>query len=89
MVQALADAKIIDSQRVTFAINFDGTASEVTFGDEPDGIRNGIVTLDLYSKYDQWWTVKLRGNHYGGKNIQVANTNYAILDTGTSLIALS
>ena len=56
----------------------------------PDNIRRGeTVTLDLYKKYDSWWTMDLRGSHYGTTNIKASGTNYAILDTGTSLIAIS
>ena len=56
----------------------------------PNNIRKGdSVTLDLYKKYDTWWTVDLRGSHYGTTNIKASGTNYAILDTGTSLIAIS
>ena len=76
---------------MTFWLNLDPLSSTVTFGSSlPDNIRKGeTVTLDLYKKYDNWWTVDLRGCHYGGSNIRASGTNYAILDTGTSLIAIS
>ena len=89
IVEALSSADIIDKEKVTFFINTENVQSSVTFGSVPDNIRNGIVDLDLYEKYDNWWTVKLRGFHYGGKNMATAGTNYAILDTGTSLMAIS
>lgn len=40
---------------------------------------------DLYTRYDSWWTVKLKGIDYGDDSIKDSDIKYAILDTGTSL----
>ena len=37
-------------------------------------------------KYDVWWTVDVEDVRYGHESIKKSNINYAILDTGTSLI---
>ena len=41
------------------------------------------------TKYKNWWTVTLHKINYGTTNIKGSDTNYAILDTGTSLIAIA
>ena len=70
IVQSMYKNNMIDREKATFHLNMGGTNSTVTFGRTPDGIlRGGTVSLDLVSKYDNWWTAKLRGNHYGGKSI--------------------
>ena len=91
-MSALSSADIIDSEKVTFWLNLSSkNDSSVTFGSNiPDNIRHGdLVSLDLYKKYDNWWTTTLRGSHYGNTNIKASSASYAILDTGTSLNAIA
>ena len=72
-------------------MNFDGVEeSYVTFGSPNDSCRSGeLYSLDLDSKNDDWWTVRMRGLRYGGESIQKSPTDYAIIDSGTSFIHIS
>ena len=91
LVSALSSSDIIDSKKVTFWLNLSPKNSTVTFGSNiPDNIRHHqTVSLNLEKKYKNWWTVSLHKINYGTTNIKGSDTNYAILDTGTSLIAIA
>ena len=49
-------------------------------------VHNAVATPE---QYKQWWTVNLTGATYGTTNLmQNYVENYAIVDTGTSLLVL-
>lgn len=87
-MKALYDQKIIDSNQITFWLNFDGAAnSYATLGGVPEDSSIGeTFSQDLVNRYDQWWTVKLHDVSYGDSDIKASGMGYAILDTGTSLM---
>jgi len=88
--KALYSQGIIDKEEVTFWLNFYGNeTSTATFGGVPANATVGkTFSQDLYSRYDQWWTVKMHNVEYGGTDIKNSGIAYAILDTGTSLLYL-
>ena len=53
------------------------------------GEPSNIYPLELDSSADAWWTVRLRGLSFGGSNILSSSTKRAIIDSGTSFIAIS
>ena len=62
----------------------------MTLGGIPDGVVNGNMTkLDLIQDQDTWWTVALDDVAYGASSIKQSQTQYAIIDTGTSFLTLS
>jgi len=43
-------------------------------------------TVKLNKKNDQWWTVHLNGFQFGDTDLMSGDVEYAIVDTGTSLM---
>jgi hypothetical protein len=61
--------------------------SYVIFGGVPENATRGeSFKQPLKTQYNTWWTTTMNGLYYGDDNIQVSNIDYAIIDTGTSLL---
>ena len=77
----------ISSAEATFWINDTTTGSTVTFGSTPSGATSGnYIEQPVVSRYDSWWTMKLTDVQLNGSSIKKSGGNYAISDTGTSLL---
>ena len=63
----------------------------MTFGGVPEDCRLSDETydLDLVTTHDTWWTARLRGLSYGDDEIKESGVRYAIIDTGTSFMAIA
>lgn len=86
-MQTLYNAGKIDEEAVTFWINKEAHDSVVTLGGVvPDSVRGEYFSLPIVKKFDNWWTVGVSDVQYGDSSIKNSTINYAILDTGTSLI---
>ena len=90
LMQALYDQGKIPDAVATFVINDPEQQSSVTLGGVPDGAIDGkTTTLDLLQDQDSWWTLELDDMAYGSSSIKASQTQYAILDTGTSFLTIS
>ena len=93
IVGALAQANIIQEETATFCLYKlqSNATSTVSFGGVPDGCRKSDKTysLKLNENNDHWWTARMRNLHYGDSSLKESSTQFAILDTGTSFIAIS
>ena len=82
---------MIDDEIVTFWLNdiSSGVDSQCIFGaSEASNALNGpSYELKLDKLNDSWWTVTLKGSHYGDR--KSSGTPKAILDTGTSFLAIA
>lgn len=59
----------------------------MTFGSTPTGAINGnFIEMPIVTRYDTWWTLKLTDVKMAGNSIKKSGGNYAIIDTGTSLL---
>ena len=64
----------IDNQVFTFWINLMEENSMITFGGVPNNSTRGdTYSQGAISKYNSWWTVKMRGLSYGDDDIQASN----------------
>ena len=86
---AMKSAGLIDKEVATFWINDGETASSyVTFGGVIDGSTTGkTYELSLDKANKTWWTVDLNKSVIFG--LELTNTPKAIIDTGTSFLAIS
>lgn len=55
---------------------------------EANEVFGEVFDLKLMQSNNTWWSTSYRGLTYGGTDIHTSKMNVAILDTGTSLIAL-
>ena len=71
-------------------LNYAPTASYVVIGGEADAndTSGDVFDLKLMQSNNSWWSTAYRGLTFGGTDIHASPMNVAILDTGTSLIAL-
>lgn len=59
----------------------------MTFGGTPTNATAGdYIEQSIASRYDSWWTMKLTDVVMGTGSIFKSGGNYAIVDTGTSLM---
>ncbi len=59
----------------------------MTFGGTPTNATAGdYIEQSIVSSYDSWWTMKLTDVVMGTGSIFRSGGNYAIVDTGTSLM---
>ena len=84
---------MIPSPIVSFVLNVDELEemSEVVFGGLPDQsmIKDDWVEVPLVKSQDTWWTVRLQGMKLGDVAVSTTVINYAIADTGTSLLYIA
>lgn len=58
-------------------------------GKVAESTRGDSFKLPIVQKFDNWWTVGVSDVQYGDKTIRNSTIDYAILDTGTSLIYIA
>lgn len=59
----------------------------MTFGGTPTNATAGdYIEQSIVSRYESWWTMKLTDVVMGTGSIFKSGGNYAIVDTGTSLM---
>jgi hypothetical protein len=77
----------ISSAEATFWINDSNSPSYVTFGGTPTNSTTGdFIEQSIVSSYDSWWTMRLSDVKMNGSSIKKSGGQYAIVDTGTSLL---
>ena len=71
-------------------LNYAPTPSYVVIGGDadPNDTSGDVFDLKLMQSDNLWWSTAYNGLTFGGTDIQKSPVNIAILDTGTSLIAL-
>lgn len=89
-IKALYDSGVISEYTATFWLNLDSVGSSTaTFGGVPDGATLGdTFTQELVQDLETWWTVSLGSVTLGGQNIKPSGTQYAAIDSGSSLLIM-
>lgn len=86
----LISAGKLDQPVSSFKLRLNPASSDVLIGgiDKNDFVGD-MTYYDIVMSKDSWWTVPLSGIWANNENIYSSGTQYAIIDTGTSLLTIS
>jgi saccharopepsin len=91
-VTALKQQGLIDYEIFSFDFKTKDEKSKMIFGDIDTSIVanfHDIIWVPLEGEVDDYWNLPLRGAYYGESNKTLQRAKYAVIDTGSSTMALS